>query len=104
MQCPQCCARTEVCETRGPFRDRRCTNAACGLDFTTREQVMKRRERGRQCAKTRLTQIDLHPRSPAALAEVGANSCGTRSAPFDPGAGMRRVQEKQAGLQAEVAA
>jgi hypothetical protein len=50
--CPQCGARTLVSETRGPFRDRRCTNAACRLAFTTSENVLTLRER-RLCARTR---------------------------------------------------
>lgn len=54
MQCPHCGSRSEVNEKRGPFRDRRCTNGTCGLDFTTREQVVSARAAGRVCARTRL--------------------------------------------------
>jgi len=52
--CPQCGAPTEVSETRGPFRDRRCTNPACLLAFTTRENVLTLRARRRMCARTRV--------------------------------------------------
>jgi hypothetical protein len=58
MQCPQCGARTEVNEKRGPFRDRRCTNSACGIDFTTREHVLPQHERSR-CARTRAVKIGI---------------------------------------------
>jgi hypothetical protein len=57
MQCPECGARTEVTETRGPFRDRRCLNAACRFDYTTREHIIPQRE-SRQCARTRATNIE----------------------------------------------
>ena len=60
MNCPQCGAATEVNEKRGPFRDRRCTNPSCGLDFTTREQFVRPSkyevrpgQHGRLCARTR---------------------------------------------------
>jgi hypothetical protein len=56
--CPMCGSRTEVSEKRGPFRDRRCTNPACRLDFTTREHVMAPREERRKCARTRATEIN----------------------------------------------
>jgi hypothetical protein len=69
MQCPQCGARTEVNEKRGPFRDRRCTNGACGLDFTTREQVMTERETARLCARTRATNFITSHSPPTAGAE-----------------------------------
>ena len=52
MFCPQCGARTEVSQKRGPFRDRRCMNAACRHDFTTCENVMTQREHQRLRAKT----------------------------------------------------
>jgi hypothetical protein len=52
MFCPLCGARTEVNEKRGPYRDRRCTNADCGHDFTTRENILPVRK-SRLCAKTR---------------------------------------------------
>ena len=55
VHCPQCGARTEVTETRGSFRDRRCTNPVCRMEFTTREQILTRRERTRLCARTRAT-------------------------------------------------
>jgi len=58
MECPYCGAKTEVTETRGPFRDRHCTNRRCGFIFTTREQVMTDQDalapgqHRRQCART----------------------------------------------------
>jgi hypothetical protein len=58
MECPQCGARTQVNEKRGPFRDRRCTNPACRAQFTTREQIMLHREGGKLCARTRAIQIE----------------------------------------------
>jgi len=77
MECPQCGARTEVSEKRGPFRERRCTNAACLYDFTTREQIMRSGQqalkpfrRGRLCARTRATQIE----APAAAFAGQGNS------------------------------
>lgn len=69
MYCPLCNARTEVSEKRGIFRDRHCTNAACGVSFTTRESVIAPGERQRLCARTRDAQIANPPRSAA----VGAN-------------------------------
>jgi hypothetical protein len=56
MQCPQCDARTEVTEKRGPFRERHCTNLACGIEFTTREHVIPQQERN-FCARTRAIKI-----------------------------------------------
>lgn len=58
MPCPQCGSRTEVNEKRGSFRDRRCTNAACRHDFTTREIVITHLEESRMCARTRATQTE----------------------------------------------
>jgi hypothetical protein len=93
MLCPCCGARTQVNEKRGPFRDRRCTNAVCGLNFTTREEMMTQRERSRFCAKTRLTKIE----TPETLAPPGAKrsrssnrvlrvpSASVESATGDPG-------------------
>jgi len=84
MQCPQCGARTEVCETRGPFRDRRCTNPACRMDFTTREQMMKAHEYGRRCARTRATKIEARQGPPAASAGWNSNSAtGADRAPAE---------------------
>jgi hypothetical protein len=74
MLCPQCGARTQVSETRGPFRDRRCTNPACRMDFTTREHIMKAREYGRDCARTRATKIETPCRPPSAGVLVESNS------------------------------
>ena len=94
MQCPQCGARTAVCETRGPFRDRRCTNAACRMDFTTREQIMKAREYGRNCARTRATKIEAPQCSPAAIQGTDSN----------PKARASGAQEEQPSRQAETGA
>jgi len=94
MRCPQCGARTVVCETRGPFRDRRCTNAACRIDFTTREQIMKAREYGRNCARTRATKIEAPQCSPAAGGGMDSN----------PKAGTNGAQEEQPYRQAEAGA
>jgi len=104
MFCPQCGARTEVSEKRGIFRDRRCTNAACHLDFTTRENVLTLREHRRLCARTRATHIETPPRYPAARVKVGSTSRPGRGAPSDPVADAGEVQEKTPCLQAEVAA
>ncbi len=104
MFCPLCGARTEVSEKRGIFRDRRCTNADCGFDFTTRENVMTLPERRRLCARTRATKIQTSPRSPDAHLEVGSTFRPTLAAPSDPEEGMSGVQEKQPFRQAEAAA
>ncbi len=56
MDCPQCGERTEVTEKRGPFRERHCTNSACGLKFTTREHVIPQQEQS-HCARTRAKKI-----------------------------------------------
>jgi len=65
MRCPLCGARTGVRETRGPYRDRRCTNAACHLEFTTREEILIRREDTRLCARTRAAHSHQQARKPA---------------------------------------
>ena len=72
MQCPQCNARTEVREKRGPFRERRCTNTACGIAFTTREHLMSLRGQHRPCARTRATKIG----TPNPLPYVGVEDDG----------------------------
>jgi hypothetical protein len=94
MQCPRCGGRTEVCETRGPFRDRHCTNVVCGIDFTTREDVMSFREHRRPCARTRATQMGAPHRSPAAGGDVRS----------DPLTGADGVQEGHTDRQAEAGA
>lgn len=58
MRCPQCAARTEVAEKRGFFRDRRCTNALCGREFTTRELIVTSQTRIRLCARRRASQME----------------------------------------------
>jgi hypothetical protein len=100
MFCPQCGARTEVSETRGPFRDRRCTNAACRLEFTTHENVLSLREHRRLCARTRATLAEILPRSLAASAGESSMSAPGPGAPSHPGEGAKRVQEEQQCKQA----
>jgi hypothetical protein len=93
MQCPYCGTRTEVCEKRGPFRDRRCTNPACLRDFTTCEQIMSAKrvirpwEHGRLCARTRALQSEA-PARPAARVKTSVAS--------SPGYGEFRALEKNA--------
>ncbi len=82
MQCPECGARTEVTETRGPFRDRRCLNTACRFDYTTREHVIPQRE-SRLCARTRASNIETSPGSPAVRSKRRSTSRRTRSASSD---------------------
>jgi hypothetical protein len=87
MQCPQCGTRTEVIEKRGPYRDRRCKNANCQMGFTTREQIMrprkqivKPRQHGRLCARTRATVPDTalpHSTAEDSRARRTASSAGT---------------------------
>jgi uncharacterized Zn finger protein (UPF0148 family) len=81
MFCPQCGSRTEVVETRGPFRDRRCKSNDCRREFTTLEQIMssrrervKQRDHSRLCARTRATQIKIYPLSPVVAAAGQAKS------------------------------
>ncbi len=102
MKCPQCVARTEVTETRGAFRDRRCVNAACRLDFTTREQVMSRRDDNRLCARTRASQIETS-RPPAAGVEAGRTSSPGPCAPSAAEEDATEVQEAPSRRQAAVA-
>ena len=90
MQCPQCGTRTEVIEKRGPYRDRRCKNADCQLGFTTREQIMKPckqivkpRQHGRLCARTRATVTDAaRPSSTTNERASAEDSRARRTAPF----------------------
>ena len=103
MFCPQCGARTLVSETRGPFRDRRCTNAACHLGFTTCENVVTLREHRHLCARTRATQVEIPLHSPALGLKVGSSSRLCLGAFPDPGEGARAVYEKQKYAQAGVA-
>ena len=80
MQCPQCGARTEVTEKRGPFRERRCTNLACGIDFTTREHVIPQHERS-FCARTRAIKIGSPFYPPAGEVDSdAAEGCGQEEA------------------------
>lgn len=88
MNCPQCGAATEVNEKRGPFRDRRCTNPSCGLDFTTREQFVRPSkyevrpgQHGRLCARTRATQSEEPMGTPSVRKAAGS----TADRPSPPG-------------------
>ena len=83
MLCPQCGARTQVSETRGCFRDRRCTNRDCRMTFTTREHIMKARECGRECARTRAMKIEppCHPPSDGVLVESNSEPRSIRAQP-----------------------
>ena len=75
MQCPQCDARTEVTEKRGPFRERRCTNLVCGIEFTTREHVIPQQKRN-FCARTRAIKIGSPVSIPAVeVASAEAEGC-----------------------------
>jgi len=56
MNCPQCGTRTVVDDKRGPFRQRRCTNTACAMSFTTREHIVPRQGRN-FCVRTRAIKI-----------------------------------------------
>jgi hypothetical protein len=93
MQCPLCGARTQVSETRGSFRDRRCTNPACRIDFTTREQIMRARENGRNCARTRAIKVEAPRCAPSAGVQVespceaGANGTPMEQSHRQAGAG-----------------
>ena len=86
MYCPNCAARTQGSETCGVFRDRRCTNAACGLNFTTRESVVTPGERRRLCARTHDARVERSNGSAAAPAKGDSIS-----AP-GPGVPSRRVE------------
>ena len=88
MYCPKCGARTEVSETRGVFRDRRCTNPACGLNFTTRESVITLGDRGRLCARTHF-RGERPPASVAAPVHRESASAPARGAPPVPGESVR---------------
>jgi uncharacterized Zn finger protein (UPF0148 family) len=101
MQCPQCGARTEVVETRGPFRDRRCKKAECRLEFTTREQIMKPLkhiakpgEHGRLCARTRvgLIQPPAPPVSGVAPKPVPSRGAAVASCPSQPATSCQQAE------------
>jgi len=103
MFCPQCGARTFVTETRGPFRDRRCTNAACRLDFTTCENPVTQREHRRLCARTRAAQAEAPPRALAVGSEVGTTCSLNLGVEDDSGEGPRVTQGEQKCAQAGAA-
>jgi len=104
MFCPMCGARTKVTEKRGIFRDRRCTSAACHLDFTTRENVMTLAEDRRLCARTRASNIEVPSRSPAAVVKGGSTSCSDLQAHSNSVEGESGAQKDPPYLQAEVGA
>jgi hypothetical protein len=84
MQCPQCDSRTEVTEKRGPFRERRCTNLACRIEFTTREHVIPQQERS-FCARTRAIKIGSPGSIPAVeVASAEAEGCRREEAQREP--------------------
>jgi hypothetical protein len=89
MNCPLCKARTVVNEKRGIFRDRRCTNPACGVSFTTRENVISPGASQRLCARTR----DAHLESPAPAAAAANENP-------NPGAGCTRLRPGKGGTAA----
>jgi|SRR5208283_1729920 len=98
MCCPLCGARTEVTETRGPYRDRRCTNAGCGHDFTTRENILPVR-RARLCARTRALHGGVLP--PAQVTGVEGDSIAgpCLDTPPGPGEGEKRPLARKQRLQ-----
>jgi hypothetical protein len=108
MQCPQCGAHTEVSEKRGPFRERRCTNTACAIDFTTREHVMSLRGHRRPCARTRATKLQTPnpprvagageeetPPQGAAGGAVNSTSAAMHGAALELAGGAGSVQPEQ---------
>ena len=103
MFCPQCGAHTEVTEKRTIFRDRHCMNTACGLVFTTRENVLTRHEHRRLCARTRETMFTEPLSNLAARANGGSASPGL-AAPSDPSKDASAMSQVQPCLQAEVGA
>jgi len=98
MICPLCGARTQVSEKRGPYRDRRCTNANCCHDFTTRENILPERK-ARLCARTRAHRGGVLHLSPRNSIEVGSIAYAGCDAPSEPGEGERRVQVHNRRLQ-----
>ncbi|HMD85139.1 MAG TPA: hypothetical protein VKO18_10620 [Terriglobia bacterium] len=98
MLCPLCGARTEVSEKRGPYRDRRCTNADCGHDFTTRENILPVRK-ARLCARTRALHGGVLPLSAITGIEVGSIAIPRLDAPSDPVDGEKRRDVRQRRLQ-----
>ncbi len=104
MFCPQCGAHTEVTEKRTIFRDRRCMNAACNLEFTTRENVLTRLEHRRLCARTRETKFTEPLGHPAARSKEGSTSLPGLAAPSHPGENAGSRQKAEPCLQAEVGA
>ena len=104
MECPNCGSRTEVTETRGAFRDRRCKNTQCRHDFTTRENIVMQRAQNRLCARTRATQVAL---SSGIFSAPGGFDAGSSEDPeavvFSPPAPDREMEIaecQQPGVQA----
>jgi len=52
MKCPECGARTEVSEKRGPFRNRHCTNPECRSKFVTCEKPLAENQYHSGCLRT----------------------------------------------------
>ena len=104
MFCPQCGAHTEVTEKRTIFRDRRCMNNVCGLEFTTRENVLTRHEHRRLCARTRETKFSEPPPYLAVRANAASTSGPGLAAPSDPSKDASAMSQVQPCLQAEVGA
>jgi hypothetical protein len=103
MFCPHCGAHTEVTEKRTIFRDRRCMNIACGLEFTTRENVLTQREHRRLCARTRESNFT-EPLSNLAARANGDSASPSLAAPSDPSEDASAMRQGQTYLQAEVGA
>lgn len=98
MQCPQCGARTEVAEKRGTYRDRRCMNDDCHLEFTTREQILRSQQEfkpgqhGRLCARTRASLTDERSACRSAGESTGAARRSGSGAVKEANDGARRSQ------------
>jgi hypothetical protein len=90
-----------VTEKRTIFRDRRCMNIACGLEFTTRENVLTRHQHRRLCARTRETQFAEPLSNLAARANAASTSGPGLAAPSHPTPDAR---EEQPCLEAQVSA
>ena len=101
MLCPLCGAGTQVSEKRGPYRDRRCTNADCGHDFTTRENILPVRK-ARLCAKTRALHGGVLPLSPITGVEESPTTNPRLDEPSDPG-GEERCHLRKRRLEDDLA-
>lgn len=101
MLCPLCGARTEVNEKRGPYRDRRCTSANCGHDFTTRENILPVRK-ARLCARTRALRGGVLPLSSITGVVVGPIAWPRLDEPSDSREGKKRRPVGEQRLQDEL--